>query len=343
MEREGLVIGESEIRRTPGETGTASGLVQLALSFAEILRRKDGKGPLRAVIGFNAFRSSWEPQNSLLRGLSAGGVEVMHLGVVPSPVLLFAARRLGADGAILLADDGERGRKSLRLFANGSPLDREDLVLLRREMEGRSVPPVLPVRGRVRYINMIPDYLRELEKRFAGVRPLLRRFQAEVVVGANHGAASMTAPHALLRAGCRVVKLGCTLDARNGMDHAAYDSAATLQELGMVVRATRADFGASLDGEGLRAAFVDGGGRPISAGTIGALLEQPGDAEGSEEEDAAALLLRLVGALTRARTARGRKILFREMLDPPTSPSSRAPARIPSGAAGPRNTRPIKR
>jgi phosphomannomutase len=328
METEGLVIRGSETRRSPGEQEGTAELVRLALAFADLLRGRAEPGggtPLRAVIGFDAFRSSWESQNSLLRGLSAGGVEVIHLGVAPSPLLLFSARALGAEGALHLAGDGRRARKSVRAYVNGAPLGAEDLLRLRRKMEESTVPAILPLRGRVRYINMIPDYLRSLEERFSGLRPLLRRFQTEVVVGANHGAAAMTVPHALLRVGCRVVKLGCALGAGEGSGHAAHDDPAMLQELGLVVRATRADLGVSLDGEGRRIAFVDGAGKPVHGGRIEALLGSPspdGDWEGS---DATVTLLRLVEALTRTRIARGRKIMFREMLAPD------APSRPPRG------------
>jgi phosphomannomutase/phosphoglucomutase len=265
------------------------------------------------VIGFDAFRSSWDLQDALVRGLSAEGIEVIHLGLVPTPLLHHSAARLGADGAVFLAGGSGRGEKTIRLYTGGSPLSREDLVSLLRTMEKQPGAPLLPLRGRVRYINVIPDYLRDLEREFATLPPLLRRFPAKVVVGANHGPASMTAPSILLRLGCRVVKLACTVEARGRCEGAPYDSAATVWEVGMVVRAARADFGVSFDREGRRITVVDSEGERVPAAAIDALLATE-ETRLKGGEDGTYGTLRMVDLLTRSRANLGRNTLLTNTL-----------------------------
>ena len=134
--------------------------------------------------------------------------------------------------------------------------------------------PLLPIKGNVAYRNMVGEYLQSMESRFEQVADWTCDKPVSVVVSANHGVASLTAPHALLRMGCRVLKMSCSMGGR--AEDACPDPAdpGRLRGIGSAVRAFGGDFGVSIDGEGARITVLGDDGRVISSDRILSLFTE---------------------------------------------------------------------
>src|SRR5690348_13639722 len=88
-----------DIRGTFGRDVDAEGAYALGLAYA---------GRARAArlshvgVGRDGRLSSPELERALVAGLTDGGLEVARVGLGPTPMLSFAVRRLGLDGAIMV-------------------------------------------------------------------------------------------------------------------------------------------------------------------------------------------------------------------------------------------------
>ncbi|MBN1826920.1 MAG: hypothetical protein JW958_11695 [Candidatus Eisenbacteria bacterium] len=273
MARQGKLLIEDN--RLLGVYQTAlfeSDLVRVGAAFVDLVRRRTcpaDRFPPRVVIGFDARPSSWELQNALVRGIASRESNVVHLGLSPSPLVLFSMNQLKMDGAVIIGGGGRPTEwNGAHFYLEGRALRADDTRDLLRRAARVPEAPVLPMHGRITYLNMIPDYLRRMEKEFGGSMGAGIR----VVAAGNHGAASLIAPHALLRSGCAVLKLGCVLGVH--AEHARSDPAdpSTIRDLGSAVRGFNADFGVAFDGAGERIAVVDRAGLPIPGDHLLALF-----------------------------------------------------------------------
>lgn len=176
------------------------------------------------VLGRDTRRSGPMLEAAVLAGLTAEGADAVPLGVVPTPAVAHAARRLGAPGVVISASHNPFADNGVKLFAPGGRKladDEETAVedalaeLLagasspRAEREGApglGVGAVLP--GAEELVDgYVADVAAALDGRdLAGLR---------VVVDCGNGAASETGPRILRRLGADVVVLHAAPDGAN--------------------------------------------------------------------------------------------------------------------------------
>lgn len=264
-----LIVEGNEVRGLHCLSLTPDFMVRLGRAYGRFVRDaygyKPGK-PHRLVLGFDARPSSVELQNSLQRGLAAEGVNVLNLGVAPAPLIYFAIHQLKTEGGIVITGSHRpAGWNGVRLYLGRQPLPAkatDELLSSSRHVACRALLPML---GNVTYLNMVPDYVHTLCREFKPLSNRLKSAPVSVVVAGGNGAASLTAPVALGRIGCKVIKLGCSMQGPQQSQAHDPSDPLFLNETGATVRASKADFGVLFDGDGDRIRIVDHRGEPVRA------------------------------------------------------------------------------
>ncbi len=262
-----LIVEENEVRGLHCLSLTPDFLVPLGRAFGVFVREafhhKKGK-PYRLALGFDARPSSIDLQNAFQRGLAAEGVNVLNVGLAPAPLVYFSIHRLKTDGAVIVTGSHRAaGWNGIRFYLGRQPLPGRTVEEILSQARSLGRRDLLPMAGRVTYLNMVPDYLRTLQREFAPLKALNRNGPLRVVVAGGNGAASLTAPVAFTRLGCRVLKYGCSLEGpKQSQAHDPSDPL-FLNETGSAVRAAKADFGVLFDGDGDRVRVVDHKGEPV--------------------------------------------------------------------------------
>ena len=78
---------------------------------------------------------------ALAAGFAAEGVDVRHLGVVPTPAVAFAAQRSGAMGAMVSASHNPYRDNGIKLFATGGIKLTDDIeAAIERELDAMQPP-----------------------------------------------------------------------------------------------------------------------------------------------------------------------------------------------------------
>jgi phosphoglucosamine mutase len=285
----GRLFGTDGVRGVAGEDLTSQLAMDLATAAAGMLHdmraattaRSNGTR-LVAVVGRDPRVSGEFLEAAVVAGLAGAGVDVLRLGVIPTPGVAYLTAALGADlGVMLSASHNPAPDNGIKLFARGGfklPDAAED------EIEARmaaSPGTGLPSGG----FGRVRDATGERERYLAhllGSRPGTGELGAageapgtgplaglRVVVDCAHGAASALAPELLRRAGAEVMAIGAEPDGENinadcGSTH--------LEALSAAVTKYGADAGIAHDGDADRCLAVDATGEMIDGDQILAIL-----------------------------------------------------------------------
>ncbi len=239
---------EYDIRGIVGKDLTEDIAERIGRAYATMAGEK---GVKTVSVGRDGRLSSPSLRDGLVRGLIAGGINVVDIGVCPTPLLYFSLFQLPVDGGIMITGSHNAAEyNGFKVCLGREALHGEDIQELRRVMEaGTFVSGV----GRISSHPIIPDYLAYLKHSFAGVRA----DHLHVVIDCGNGAAALVAKQAVEQLGCRVTGLYCDLDGRFPNHHPDPTVVENLRDLMDTVKSVRADVGIGYDGDADRIGAVD--------------------------------------------------------------------------------------
>lgn len=220
----------------------------------------------RVCIGRDTRRSGPMLEAALAAGLCSAGVDVVLLGVVPTPTVAFAARHGDFDfGAIVSASHNPAPDNGIKFVTHEGKKTSDELeerfeALMQTQRTKRPTGAGIGTITESR--APVEAYLRALE---AIVPEGLSGWT--VAVDAAHGAAYELAPRILERLGAKVVLTGAEPNGMNINVEGGATKPHTIQDL--TVR-SGADIGVAFDGDADRAVFSDEKGALINGDrTIG--------------------------------------------------------------------------
>lgn len=219
----------------------------------------------RVVVGRDNRPTSPELCDALMRGLEDGGLDVLDLGVVPTPVVWWAEKTLEVDGALQLTGShnpaGWNGIKMTRLGRSLYGSDIQGLRVRIEEGEFAGTPP-----GRRREVPVLDRYVEDLSGRFRLARPV------RMAVDCGNGTGSVVAVRLLEAIGIEVCPLFCESDGTFPNHHPDPTVDANLVDLQALVTESEAELGVSFDGDADRIGAVDNAGRIVRGDVLLLLL-----------------------------------------------------------------------
>ena len=263
---------------TDGVRGLANGLLtaelatNLGVAAAQVLGERGEFAKHKtdrpfAIVGRDPRASGEFLQSAICAGLASAGVDVIEVGVVPTPAVAFLTDHTGADlGVMLSASHNPMPDNGIKFFARGGvKLDDAIEDAIEAHLKITNNLPTGSGVGRIRSDHdLIEKYLHHLN---ASITNSLEGIKV-VIDGAN-GSASLVGPEALRRAGAQVVTIHCEPDGLNinekcGSTH--------MEDLFAAVLAHGADVGIAHDGDADRCLAVDATGNFVDGDQILAIL-----------------------------------------------------------------------
>jgi phosphomannomutase/phosphoglucomutase len=235
------------------------------------LAKKIGKGigtffgeGKKLTVGMDVRLSGKKLKKALIDGLTSTGIDVIDIGVVPTPVLYFSIVEKHTDGGIMItASHNPPEWNGFKVcgkggfpIGQGSGLEKiKNFVMNEEFKETKKI-------GKVeKYEKILEDY----SKFVLGKINIKRKLK--IVLDTGNGATALIAPKLLKNLGNEVITINEKLDG-TFPSRSPEPSKEALKELSKEVVKNRADFGAGFDGDGDRVVFVDEKGRIILSGSI---------------------------------------------------------------------------
>ena len=213
------------------------------------------EGERTVAVGRDGRLSGPALSQALVRGLLAGGVDVIDVGMVTTPMLYFAAATLCRSGIQVTGSHNPKDYNGFKMVLGGRAIYGEEIQALRRAMEAGVPDAATP--GQRREADVWPAYRDRIVGDVKLARPI------KVVVDCGNGVAGATAP-ALFRAlGCEVVELFSEVDGNFPNHHPDPSKPENLQDLQRALRETGAEIGLAFDGDGDRLGIVTADGTNI--------------------------------------------------------------------------------
>jgi phosphoglucosamine mutase len=221
------------------------------------------------LVGRDTRRSGPMLQAALSAGLASAGVDVVDLGVLPTPGVAYTAERLGLPAAVVSASHNPFEDNGIKLFGpGGTKLTPEVEAAVERALaEGAGDPaPTGRSVGRISADpGAAPAYAEHLTAALDG-----RRLDGlAVVLDCANGAASEVAPGVFAALGAEVTATACDPDGSNINERCGSTHPGTLAA---AVVGAGADLGLAFDGDADRLVAVDHTGAVADGDTLLALF-----------------------------------------------------------------------
>lgn len=203
---------------------------------------------------------------ALVAGLRQSGVNVVDLGMVPTPLLYFATHTSEIDsGVMLTASHNPANYNGLKIVFRKTSLAANQIQDIRARIESNQLHTGA---GDYRQEPIIDRYVEAVGQRLS----LQRRLK--IVVDCGHAVPATVAPQLFEHLGCDVVPLYCDIDGAFPDHHPDPTVSSNLTSLRQRVLAEKADLGIAFDGDGDRVGFVTETGDVIAADRLLMLLVQ---------------------------------------------------------------------
>jgi phosphomannomutase/phosphoglucomutase len=245
------IFREYDIRGLVDRDLTEDAVSLSAKALGTMVRQAGGR---TVAVGRDCRVSGERLARRAIAALTSTGVDVVDLGVVPTPLTYFAATTLPTDGLCMVTGSHNPPEyNGLKVGLGAAPFHGEQVQALRRLAESGDFAVAPPGReGAVRAHDVAAAYQ-------AAVRASLRlgERRPKVVVDAGNGTGGRVAVPLFESLGFEVVPLFLELDGRFPNHHPDPTVAENLAHLRAKVLETGADVGVAYDGDADRVGAVD--------------------------------------------------------------------------------------
>jgi len=244
---------EYDIRGVAGSEITGELARHLGRAFASMLPDGDERP---VVCGRDVRLSGAMLQEQVIRGLRDGGIDVIDIGVVPTPLAYFAVYHLNAAGCVMVTASHNPGEyNGFKMMIGRESLHGSDIQNLKALI--LDLPEKAAKAGEYSEYNITPDYAD-----FVGRDIRLER-SLKVVIDAGNGPSGIIAGPIYRKLGCEVIELYCDPDGTFPNHHPDPTVEANMRDISATVRKHGADLGIAFDGDGDRIGVVDENGKII--------------------------------------------------------------------------------
>ncbi len=239
---------------------TAEWMKPIARALGSELR---SRGQIEVVVGFDARTTSEQYAEIMRNGLVESGLQVVDIGMVPTPVMHYAARQHQGNGIMITASHNPAEYNGVKwLMQQQSPLPEDIEAIYKRALDQSFTEG----KGRQRKISYTAEYLDEM------LNDVMLGEELNVVIDGMNGVMGELAQQAIETAGCTVIDLD--IKPNGSYPHGNPDPCEPnrLTELSQQMIISQADIGFAFDGDGDRMVAVTKDGTVVTSDQLIALF-----------------------------------------------------------------------
>jgi phosphomannomutase len=257
------ILREYDIRGIVGDTLTEADAYALGRTYAALATDEGAK---RIAVGRDGRTHSGMLEAALIRGLTESGIDVMQIGMGPSPMLYFATHYLDVDGGIqVTGSHNPANYNGFKLLLKGRSVFGEEIQGIGRRSAAGDWKDG---RGSVEEVDIREAYANRLLEGFSG-KPF------RIGWDAGNGAAGPILDMLVERLPGQNYTIFTKVDGTFPNHHPDPTVEKNLAHLKQLVADKGLDFGIAFDGDGDRIGAVDGEGRVIWGDQLLSILAEP--------------------------------------------------------------------
>ena len=254
------ILREYDIRGVVGDTLSEADARALGQAFGTIVAESGGA---TVCVGRDGRVSSPMLEAALVDGLCASGMDVIRIGVGPTPMLYYAVHELDAGGGIMVTGShNPPDHNGFKMMVGQTAFFGEDIQALGRRVAAGDVASGT---GKVREDDIQPRYVDRLLQGFAAG-------DMHIAWDAGNGALGSVLQDVCARLPGRHDVLNGDIDGTFPNHHPDPTDPETLHQLRAHVLENGCDMGIAFDGDGDRIGAMDGDGEIIWGDQILSLL-----------------------------------------------------------------------
>lgn len=246
------IFREYDIRGIAERDLSDSAALLLGKAIGSFVRKRGGK---TFTVGRDCRVSGPRIRAKLVEGLLSCGLDVIDVGLVPTPLLYFSVFHLNTDGGVqITGSHNPPEHNGLKICVGKTTLHGEEIQELKKITVSNSFETG---KGTLKEFDIKPAYLTVIKK--SVTQPL----NLKVVIDSGNGTAGVIAPELFRSLGCEVVEL---LSEPNGLFpiHPPDPTVSESQDfLAKEVIKHKAAVGIGFDGDADRLAAIDSTGRAL--------------------------------------------------------------------------------
>ncbi len=250
MRRE--IFREYDIRGIAGKDLTAGTVEELGLGIGTLLRRAGSK---TITVGRDCRPSSDGFRDALIEGLTATGLSVVDIGVVPTPLLYYSIIQLKSDGGIMITGSHNPAEyNGFKTCLGSDSVYGEQIQEIYRLIEARDFERG---KGALSSADVSPSYKGYVLDQIKLARPV------RVALDCGNGTGCLMAPEIVGALGCDITKLYCDMDGNFPNHHPDPTVVENLVDLQQAVKTKGLELGIAFDGDADRIGVIADDGRII--------------------------------------------------------------------------------
>ena len=243
-----------DIRGIVDETLTEEAVGQIGRVLGSMAREA---GQTTFCVGRDGRLSGERLAHALMEGIVSAGVDVIDIGMVPTPVLYFATVHFGnGSGVAVTGSHNPPEYNGLKMMIGGITLFADQIQDIRRRIEFEDWH-LADKPGTIREEDVLPAYLEHILTDVRIARPM------KIAIDAGNGVAGPVATKLFKALGCEVTELYTDVDGNFPNHHPDPSKPENLGDLQATVRAGVLEVGLAFDGDGDRLGVVTNAGSVI--------------------------------------------------------------------------------
>lgn len=218
-------------------------------AFGSHVRAETGKDRPRVAVGYDNRLSSPGLAEALANGLMAAGVDVLHIGLAPTPVLYWAEVVYETDAGVQITGSHNPPEwNGIKMTCQKAALYGDAITGLLTRIEADDLDSGA---GEIERIEVLDHYVRDIAGRFELGRPM------KVAVDCGNGSGALVAVPLLEAMGVEVTPLFCESDGTFPNHHPDPTVDANLVDMIEAVQESPHDLGVAFDGDADRLGAID--------------------------------------------------------------------------------------
>ncbi len=223
--------------------------------YASFLLKSISKDSAKISVGWDSRLHSPAIRDSLIKGITGSGIDVIDLGMCPTPLQYYTLHKLQVDGGVMITGSHNPPEfNGFKLSVGKGTIFGDAIQEIKQIIDANDFKSGS---GSVEEYPIINEYINFVKGKFESLSGI------RVVVDAGNGTGGVVAPPIMKALGAEVIELYCEPDGNFPNHHPDPTVEASLIDLIAKVKETKAHAGIGYDGDADRIGVVDEEGNVI--------------------------------------------------------------------------------